>query len=198
VHNLLLHRPVQQLSAGLGLPGPSPAVLGGVAGAVELPIDRPMETITRIMQVGGIAVGAMSGQPVLVSACFKSLVHDEFIRGLARGIEKTLTERGAVAERAPTDRATPGRTAADRAAADRAAAGRAATERAAEQRAATDQAAAEERAVADRAAERTAAMLREARRAAAERRAAELRAAHPDRDPRDSPGRHGPGISPFG
>ncbi len=135
VHNILLNKPVQQLSYWAGLPGPVSAVLGGVAGAAEIPIDRPLHAVTRIIQVGGIVVGTMSGNPVLVSACFKSLVHDEFIRGVAKGIEEAL--RGCGVSN-PSQRAATERPAAEHAAAEQAAAQRALAEQAAEARAAAE------------------------------------------------------------
>jgi hypothetical protein len=206
VHNILLGKPVQQLSSWAGLPGPLPAVLGGVAGAAELPIDRPLNAVRRIIQVGGIVVSVISGNPVLASACFKSLVHDELIHGLEAGIERTLSKFGAspVGERASAESVTARGAAAEplaeRAAAveaaEQAAAERAAAERAAAVQAATKQAAAERAADERAAAERAA-----AERAAAERAAVE-RAARFFRGPYDSPGPSGPPsagprISPF-
>ena len=133
VHNLLLGRPVRQISFELGLPGPIPAVLGGVAGAVELPADRPLDTVARVIQVGGIVVGVMSGHPVLVSACFKSLVHDKFIGALRAGIERTFSTPDAslMRERTATDPAA-GRAAVQRAAEREAAARKALVTRARE------------------------------------------------------------------
>jgi hypothetical protein len=113
LHNILLNRPVQQFSSWAGLPGPAATVLG----AAELPVDRPLQAATRIILVGGgIVVGMASGHAVLASARFKSLVHDEFTRGLAWGIENTLTKRGIAREAAadqdaagPAERPAEGR-----------------------------------------------------------------------------------------
>lgn len=220
LHNILLNRPVQQLSSWAGLPGPASAVLGGAAGAAGLPGDRPLEAVTRVIQFGGIVVGMASGHAVLASACFKSFVHDKLIEGLARGIETTLTKRAVprepaagraaagpadrlAADRTTTERGAEPRPPADRAATDRAATDRAATDRAATDRSATDRATADRAAALRRAAADRAAA---ARRAAADSAAAEERAAaerakraaeeppatRPNRDPR------GPGFSPFG
>lgn len=191
LHNILLNRPVQQVSSWAGAPGPAAAVLGGVAGAADLPVDRPLGAVTRIIQVGGIVVGMASGHAILASACFKSLVHDTFIEGLTRGIENTLTKRGvtraAAAGRPATERAAEPRPAADRDAAHRDAADRAIADRAAAlRRAAADRAAAARRAAADRAAAEERAAADQAKRAAEERSAP-----RPDREPR------GPGFSPF-
>jgi hypothetical protein len=93
VHNILLNQPVQLACAWAGLPPPAARVLGGVAGAAGLPIDPLLNAVTRVIQIGGIVVGAVSGNPVLLSACFKSLAHDEFVRGLAAGIKTTLRGR---------------------------------------------------------------------------------------------------------
>lgn len=93
MHNILLNKPVQLLCSWEGLPAPAAHVIGGLAGAANLPIDPLLNAVTRVIQIGGIVVGAISGNPVVVSACFKSLVHDEFVRGLAAGIETTLQGR---------------------------------------------------------------------------------------------------------
>jgi hypothetical protein len=93
VHNILLNQPVQLACAWAGLPAPAARALGGVAGAAGLPIDPLLNAVTRVIQIGGIVVGAVSGNPVLLSACFKSLAHDEFVRGLAAGIKTTLQGR---------------------------------------------------------------------------------------------------------
>jgi hypothetical protein len=185
VHNILLEKPVQQLSTWAGLPGPLPAVLGGVAGAAELPIDRPLNAVRRIIQIGGIVVSVISGNPVLASACFKSLVHDELIHGLEAGIERTLSKVGAspVAERASAESVTA-RGAGAEPLAERAAAAQAA-ERAAAERATAAQAA--ERAAAERAA---------AERAAVERAARFFRGPYDSPGPSDPPSA-GPRISPF-
>jgi hypothetical protein len=195
VHNILLEKPVQQLSSWAGLPGPLPAVLGGVAGAAELPIDRPLNVVRRIIQVGGIVVSVISGNPVLASACFKSLVHDELIHGLEAGIERTLSKFGAspVGERASAESVTA-RGAAAEPLAERATAAQAAEQAVAERAAA-------ERATAAQAAEQAVAERAAAERAAAERAAVE-RAARFFRGPYDSPGPSGPPsagprISPF-
>jgi hypothetical protein len=209
LHNILLNRPVQQFSSWAGAPGPAAAVLGGVAGAADLPVDRPLGAVTRIIQVGGIVVGMASGHAILASACFKSLVHDTFIEGLTRGIENTLTKRGVTRE-AATDRGVAGladRLAAERTATERAGQDRGPSERAADERAAAGREAAD-RAIADRAAAlRRAAADRAAaaRRAAADRAAADERAAadqakraaeeHPATRPNREP--RGPGFSPF-
>jgi hypothetical protein len=210
LHNILLNRPVQQFSSWAGVPGPAAAVLGGVAGAADLPVDRPLGAVTRIIQVGGIVVGMASGHAILASACLKSLVHDTFIEGLTRGIETTLTKRGVTRE-AAADRAVAGladRLAAERTATERAGQERGPAERTADERAAAGREAAE-RAIADRAAAlRRAAADRAAaaRRSAADRAAAEERAAadqakraaeeHPATRPNREP--RGPGFSPFG
>jgi hypothetical protein len=203
---------VRQISFELGLPGPIPAVLGGVAGAVELPADRPLDTVARIIQVGGIVVGVMSGHPVLVSACFKSLVHDKSIGALRAGIERTFgtPDASLTRERTATDPA------ADRAAVQHAAERDAAAWQALELVTRAREAAHQpERETAARQVPEPGPREREAARREAERIAAERQArltaerTEPIRrdaarfrhNPHDPPDRHGPAtgpsISPF-
>jgi hypothetical protein len=94
LHDILLRDPMQLLSSSAGLPGSVSGVIGGFAAAVPLPIDRSIDAMTRVIQVGGILVGAISGNPVLISACFKSLAHSEFVQCLETGIQQTLKGRG--------------------------------------------------------------------------------------------------------
>jgi hypothetical protein len=63
-------------------PGSAASVIGKVAENKET------------LQVGGIAVGTRSGQPVAVSACFWSLARDDFTRSLAAGIARELGKIG--------------------------------------------------------------------------------------------------------
>jgi hypothetical protein len=93
VHNILLDRPVQQLSYWAGLPAPASAAAGDLAGAAGLPVDRPLGMLTRVI----------SGHPVLASASFKSLGHDEFVRGLETGLGRVFSRQGVVRVDGPAE-----------------------------------------------------------------------------------------------
>jgi hypothetical protein len=77
VSDRMVHDPVAALTQSLGL-SPAPAdLLGDVAAAVPLPIDAPLTSIRRVVEITGVVAGVLTGAPVLANACVKALVHDE-------------------------------------------------------------------------------------------------------------------------
>jgi hypothetical protein len=46
----------------------------------------------RLVQIGGILFGLASGQPLLVNACLKSLVHDVLLRAVSEKIGDLLSD----------------------------------------------------------------------------------------------------------
>ncbi len=103
VHNVLLNKPAELIGSGLGLPKPVGLAIAGIADQVKLPIDPSLDAMTRVIQIGGIVVGAISANPVLVSACFKAIAHEAFVQCLADGIEKILNGHElSAAEQQPT------------------------------------------------------------------------------------------------
>lgn len=82
-HELVLGKPVQYLG------GPPP--LANIAAELVLPGDTFFLGLKRVMQIGGILVGFLSGQPLLVNACVKSLAHDVLVTAVSRGISALLS-----------------------------------------------------------------------------------------------------------
>jgi hypothetical protein len=101
LHHLVLGQPVQELGTWIGLPAPVTGALAGIAEAAAIPGDRELTAVVRIIQVGGIVLGAMSGHPLLASACFKSLVHDESVRAVETFISRELGRLGLVRAEPP-------------------------------------------------------------------------------------------------
>jgi hypothetical protein len=77
-HDLVLGKPVEYLA------GPMP--LQDIAKEFALPGDTVITGIKHVIQIGGILFGLASGQPLLVNACLKSLVHDALLKVVAAKI----------------------------------------------------------------------------------------------------------------
>ncbi len=101
LHHLVLGQPVQELGTWIGLPAPVTGALAGIAEAAATPGDRELNAVVRIIQIGGIVLGAMSGHPLLASACFKSLAHDESVRAVETFISRELGRLGLVRAEPP-------------------------------------------------------------------------------------------------
>jgi hypothetical protein len=101
LHHLLLGEPVQELGTWIGLPPPVTGALAGLAEAAGIPGDGELTAVVRIIQIGGIVLGAMSGQPLLACACFKSLIHDEAIRAVETLISREFGRLGLVRAEPP-------------------------------------------------------------------------------------------------
>lgn len=82
-HDLVLGQPVQYLT------GSTP--LSDIAMELPLPGDLLFTGIKRLVQITGIFVGLASGQPLLVNACLKSLVHDVVGEVISETIEAFLS-----------------------------------------------------------------------------------------------------------
>ena len=77
-HDLILGKPVEYLTG-------SP-ILSGIATELTLPGDAWFAETKRLVQIGGILFGLASGQPLLVNACLKSLVHSAILRVVSETI----------------------------------------------------------------------------------------------------------------
>lgn len=101
LHHLVLGEPVPELGTWIGLPGPVTGALAGIAEAAAVPGDREPNAVVRIIQIGGIVLGALAGHPLLASACFTSLVHDESIRAVETLISREFERLGLVGAEPP-------------------------------------------------------------------------------------------------
>jgi hypothetical protein len=101
LHRLVLGEAAQELGTWIGLPGSVTGALAGIAEAAAVPGDRQLTAVVRIIQIGGIVLGAMSGHPLLASACFKALVHDESIRAVETLISQEFGRLGLVRAEPP-------------------------------------------------------------------------------------------------
>jgi hypothetical protein len=90
LHQLLLGDPAQAVCQALG--GPVPGMVGGIAGQLPLPVDRPLEFIQQLVEVGGMAFGVFAGIPVLTTACCKAFLHDQLTRTVARGTRAVMRD----------------------------------------------------------------------------------------------------------
>ncbi|MGH3428303.1 MAG: hypothetical protein ACRDRI_27265 [Pseudonocardiaceae bacterium] len=63
----------------------------GIASKFKLPGDEWIKCAKRLVQFTGIVAGAASGQPLLVNACVKSLVHDLILECVSTGIKARLS-----------------------------------------------------------------------------------------------------------
>ena len=107
LNDLVLGKPVRELGTWVGLPIPAANVLGGIAAAAAMPGDRELDTVVRIIQIGGIVAGALAGHPPLAVACFKSLVRDEAINALEAVISREFSSLGLSRAEAPATPGTP-------------------------------------------------------------------------------------------
>jgi hypothetical protein len=107
LNDLVLGKPVRELGTWAGLPSPAANVLGGIAAAAAMPGDRELDTVVRIIQIGGIVAGALAGHPPLAVACFKSLVRDEAINALEAVISREFSSLGLSRAQAPATPRTP-------------------------------------------------------------------------------------------
>jgi|ERR1700728_68479 hypothetical protein len=93
--------------------------LGGIAAIAPIaPVDAAFTGAKRVIQIGAIASGALTHNPVLVAGGVKAIVHDELIeeaeRIIERDIERALFDSGpardqAVPTRDPGVLRSPGR-----------------------------------------------------------------------------------------
>lgn len=81
-HRLVVGKPVEYL-------GGSPP-LADIATEIALPGDLLFTGLKRLMQIGGILVGVVSSQPLIVNACLKSLAHDAILKVVSKGIGNFL------------------------------------------------------------------------------------------------------------
>jgi hypothetical protein len=117
LHRLLLGDPIEAVWGAFG-GGPAPGAVADIASAIPLPVDEPLGFIKQIVDVAGMAVGVLTGFPVLTTACCKSFLHDQLTRGIARGIHYVVqgpdtpaptVSRGRPAAPGPATRKAPGR-----------------------------------------------------------------------------------------
>jgi hypothetical protein len=83
-HDLALGAPVRYAGGLLILDRAPVDVLADIATELPLPSDTMFKDVKRLLQVTGIVMGVVSGQPLLVNACLKSLVHDILSEAPAR------------------------------------------------------------------------------------------------------------------
>lgn len=94
-HHLVLGEPVAV--AGL-------TPLDDIAAEVALPRDIMIADIKCLVQVTGILFGLAWGQPLLVNACLKSLLHDVLVKILSEGIRDARTKQEELPSFAEKDR----------------------------------------------------------------------------------------------
>jgi hypothetical protein len=84
IHQFLLGIPAASVCKALG----APVAVGGVAenmtAELPLPVDGPLQFITTLVEIAGLAAGVVAGIPVLTTAICKALVHDQFTRFVAQ------------------------------------------------------------------------------------------------------------------
>jgi hypothetical protein len=89
----LVEKPFDSVGVDLGAAQPVAAVGGGVAANVLLaPVDRAVETGRLIVDVLGIAFGAVAGMPHVVVACAHDLAGIAFHEAVNRGFTSALDD----------------------------------------------------------------------------------------------------------
>jgi hypothetical protein len=106
LHNIVVGKPVEEITHGLSAPLPMSKALGRIAAVAPIPpVDVAFTAVKRVIQIGTIAWGALTMNPVLVAAGVKAIVHDKAVEILEKGIEKTLLDPGPA--KAPDERGGP-------------------------------------------------------------------------------------------
>jgi hypothetical protein len=95
LHNIVVGKPVEEITHGLSAPLPMSEALGSMAAVAPIPpVDAVFTAVKRVIQIGTIAWGAVTMNPVLVAAGVKAIAHDKAVEILEKGIERTLIDRG--------------------------------------------------------------------------------------------------------
>jgi hypothetical protein len=84
LHKLILGETVESLT------GMKP--LSDIAAEFALPGDTWLTTTKLLVEGIGIGIGLVTGQPLLVNACMKALIHDAALKAVSKGIGGLLTE----------------------------------------------------------------------------------------------------------
>jgi hypothetical protein len=93
-HELMLGVPVRSISEVVGVDPVFGDVLGGIASGVALPGDGWIRDVKRGLEWGGVVFGVALGQPLIVNACVKCLVHDFFIEKASKEFGKLVRGEG--------------------------------------------------------------------------------------------------------
>jgi hypothetical protein len=89
VHIIALKDPSDVLLTSIGVPGAS--FWGSIIQEAPIGIiDKPLGSIERLVEFGGIIFGVMHGNLAMAFTCFKALVHDEVHRLSAAAIESLM------------------------------------------------------------------------------------------------------------
>jgi hypothetical protein len=92
---LILRDPTESALTWAGLPANSVIVFGDLAGSLAVPtLDHPVSQLKTIIEVGGIVLGTLTGNPLLVAGCVKALTHDVAHRALVYGFKTAFRELG--------------------------------------------------------------------------------------------------------
>jgi len=96
LHNIVIGKPVREISSWAGAPQPMSEALGRIAAIAPIPpVDAAFTAVKRVIQIGTIALGALTANPPLVAAGVKAIGHDLLVDTLEKGIERTLLDRDA-------------------------------------------------------------------------------------------------------
>ena len=108
LHNVVIGKPIQEISSGLGAPQPISKALGRIAAIAPVPpADAAFTAVKRVIQIGCIAWGALTLNPLVVAAGVKAIGHDMLVDALEKGIERTLLHRGPASGPQPPGPAGP-------------------------------------------------------------------------------------------
>jgi hypothetical protein len=95
LRNIVIGKPVQEISSWAGASQPMSAALGRIADIAPItPVDAAFTAVKRVIQIGTIAWGALTANPLLVAAGVKAIGHDILVDKIEEGIERTLLDRG--------------------------------------------------------------------------------------------------------
>lgn len=90
IHETFVGAPTRTLLTSWGLQPLPSELVGATAAAYALPGDGAVRQVKLLVQVTGLIAGAAAGNPLLVSACLKSWVHDQVRDAVARKFVELL------------------------------------------------------------------------------------------------------------
>ena len=90
LHKVLLGDPTEKAFSSLHLPGSDQA--GFFAEQISIdPADQILGQAKRGIEIVGMAVGVLSGNPLMACACFKAWIHDEVHHMIVAGVKSAIT-----------------------------------------------------------------------------------------------------------
>jgi hypothetical protein len=92
----LADKPLDAVASAAGMPAVAASLSADVAGAVLLkPVLGPVENAVHGLEIAGIVIAVLTGQPWLATTCVKHLAHDQLGATLAKAFDQVISHRSA-------------------------------------------------------------------------------------------------------